>query len=101
MQFEEKGERIKDLQLILQRVAFAATLFDDDGIDIDADLPATPSKAKKQKVNKRSAATQSDAPKRGSRVEAALEKLFDHIVGIDLGMWGFGKLFHILSPTRC
>lgn len=34
MQFEEKGERIKDLQLILQRVAFAATLFDDDGIDV-------------------------------------------------------------------
>lgn len=34
MSFEENGERIKDLQLILQRVAFAATLFDDDGIDI-------------------------------------------------------------------
>lgn len=34
MQFEEKGERIKDLQLILERVAFAATLFDDDGIEI-------------------------------------------------------------------
>jgi hypothetical protein len=34
MQFEENGERIKDLQLILQRVAFAATLFDDDGIEI-------------------------------------------------------------------
>ena len=34
MAFEEDGERIKDLKLILQRVAFAATLFDDDGIDI-------------------------------------------------------------------
>ncbi|KAF2225746.1 hypothetical protein BDZ85DRAFT_186708, partial [Elsinoe ampelina] len=34
MQFEEKGERIKDLQVILERVAFAATLFDDDGIEI-------------------------------------------------------------------
>ncbi|KAJ9637885.1 hypothetical protein H2201_006739 [Coniosporium apollinis] len=34
MQFEEDGERIKDLKLILQRVAFAATLFDDDGISI-------------------------------------------------------------------
>ena len=34
MSFEEGGERIKDLQLILQRVAFAATLFDDDGIDL-------------------------------------------------------------------
>ena len=34
MQFEEKGERIKDLQLVLQRVAFAATLFDDDGIEL-------------------------------------------------------------------
>ena len=34
MQFEEKGERIKDLQLILQRVSFAATLFDDDGVDV-------------------------------------------------------------------
>lgn len=43
MQFEEKGERIKDLQLILQRVAFAATLFDDDGIDVrfmNSDPPA-------------------------------------------------------------
>lgn len=34
MQFEEKGERIKDLQLVLSRVAFAAALFDDDGIDL-------------------------------------------------------------------
>ncbi|GAB7357837.1 hypothetical protein MBLNU230_g0008t2 [Neophaeotheca triangularis] len=34
MSFEENGERIKDLQLILSRVAFAATLFDDDGIEI-------------------------------------------------------------------
>ncbi|KAK4994754.1 hypothetical protein LTR28_000758, partial [Elasticomyces elasticus] len=34
MQFEENGERIKDLKLILERVAFAATLFDEDGIDI-------------------------------------------------------------------
>jgi hypothetical protein len=34
MSFEENGERIKDLQLILQRVAFAATLFDDDGIEL-------------------------------------------------------------------
>jgi len=43
MQFEEKGERIKDLQLILQRVAFAATLFDDDGVDVrfmNSDPPA-------------------------------------------------------------
>lgn len=34
MQFEENGERIDDLKLILSRVAFAATLFDDDGIDV-------------------------------------------------------------------
>ena len=34
MSFEENGERIKDLQLIMQRVVFAATLFDEDGIDI-------------------------------------------------------------------
>lgn len=34
MSFEENGERIKDLQLILQRVAFAATLFDQDGIEL-------------------------------------------------------------------
>ena len=42
MAFEEDGERIKDLKLILQRVAFAATLFDDDGIDLrfmNEDLP--------------------------------------------------------------
>ncbi|KAF1965632.1 hypothetical protein BU23DRAFT_627156 [Bimuria novae-zelandiae CBS 107.79] len=34
MAFEENGERIKDLRLILERVAFAATLFDADGINI-------------------------------------------------------------------
>lgn len=34
MAFEEQGERIKDLELIMQRVAFAATLFDEDGIEI-------------------------------------------------------------------
>jgi hypothetical protein len=43
MSFEENGERIKDLQLILQRVAYAATLFDDDGIEIrfmnDEEIP--------------------------------------------------------------
>ena len=42
MSFEENGERIKDLQLILQRAAFAATLFDEDGVDLrfmNEDLP--------------------------------------------------------------
>ncbi|SMR47251.1 unnamed protein product [Zymoseptoria tritici ST99CH_3D1] len=42
MSFEENGERIKDLQLILQRSVFAATLFDDDGIELrfmNEDLP--------------------------------------------------------------
>lgn len=43
MSFEENGERIKDLQLILQRVVFAATLFDEDGIEIrfmnDEEIP--------------------------------------------------------------
>ena len=34
MAFEENGERIKDLKLILSRVAYAASLFDDDGISI-------------------------------------------------------------------
>lgn len=34
MQFEEEGSRIKDLRLILERVSFAATLFDADGISI-------------------------------------------------------------------
>ena len=34
MAFEEQGERIKDLELIMQRVAFAATLFDEDGYGI-------------------------------------------------------------------
>jgi hypothetical protein len=34
MQFEEGGERIKDLRLILERVASVATIFDDDGISI-------------------------------------------------------------------
>ncbi|KAM0722399.1 hypothetical protein Q7P37_001840 [Cladosporium fusiforme] len=44
MAFEENGERIKDLEVIMQRVAFAATLFDEDGIEIrfmnDDDIPA-------------------------------------------------------------
>ena len=34
MQFEENGERIQDLKLILQKAAFAASLFDTDGIEI-------------------------------------------------------------------
>ena len=34
MQFEENGERIDDLKLILSRVVQAATLFDDDGISL-------------------------------------------------------------------
>jgi hypothetical protein len=34
MWFEEDQERIKDLKLILERVAFAATLFDKDGISV-------------------------------------------------------------------
>jgi hypothetical protein len=34
MQFEENGERIKDLRVILERVASTATLFDEDGISL-------------------------------------------------------------------
>ena len=34
MQFEENGERIDDLKLVLQRVVYVATLFDTDGISI-------------------------------------------------------------------
>lgn len=34
MQFEEEGERLKDLRLILDRVSFAASLFDEDGISV-------------------------------------------------------------------
>ncbi|KAF2873518.1 hypothetical protein BDV95DRAFT_567185 [Massariosphaeria phaeospora] len=34
MQFEEEGSRIKDLRLILDRVSYAATLFDADGISV-------------------------------------------------------------------
>ncbi|KAM5497755.1 hypothetical protein McaMca56_004145 [Microsporum canis] len=34
MQFEENGERIKDLKLIISRVTFATSLFDDDGIQV-------------------------------------------------------------------
>ena len=34
MRFEDRGERIDDLNLILNRVAYAATLFDDDGISL-------------------------------------------------------------------
>ena len=34
MAFEENGERIKDLRLILERVASTATIFDEDGISL-------------------------------------------------------------------
>ena len=34
MIFEQDGERIKDLRLILTRVAYAASLFDEDGISV-------------------------------------------------------------------
>jgi len=34
MAFEENGERIDDLKLILQKTAFAASLFDSDGIEV-------------------------------------------------------------------
>ncbi|KZF26662.1 hypothetical protein L228DRAFT_16400 [Xylona heveae TC161] len=34
MVFEEKGSRIDDLKLILNRVAYAATLFDQDGVTV-------------------------------------------------------------------
>jgi hypothetical protein len=34
MQFEENGERIQDLKLIIQRAAYAASLFDSDGIEV-------------------------------------------------------------------
>ncbi|PGH21658.1 hypothetical protein AJ80_03091 [Polytolypa hystricis UAMH7299] len=34
MQFEENGERVQDLKLILSRVAYATSLFDTDGIQV-------------------------------------------------------------------
>lgn len=34
MRFEESGERINDLKLILSRAAYAASLFDTDGISV-------------------------------------------------------------------
>ncbi|GAO47192.1 hypothetical protein G7K_1402-t1 [Saitoella complicata NRRL Y-17804] len=34
MVFEEKGERLDDMKMILSHVAFAASLFDDDGIQV-------------------------------------------------------------------
>lgn len=34
MAFEEHGERIQDLKVVLERVAYASTLFDPDGISI-------------------------------------------------------------------
>jgi hypothetical protein len=34
MAFEEQGERIKDLRLILERVASTATIFDEDGVSL-------------------------------------------------------------------
>ena len=34
MRFEDDGERIQDLKLILNRVAYAATLFDTDGVSL-------------------------------------------------------------------
>src|SRR4051812_7305653 len=34
MAFEEGGERIKDLKIILSKVAYASSLFDQDGISL-------------------------------------------------------------------
>ena len=34
MSFEENGSRIDDLKLILQRVSYATSLFDDDGVQV-------------------------------------------------------------------
>ena len=34
MQFEENGERLKDLKIVLGYAAYAASLFDDDGIQV-------------------------------------------------------------------
>jgi len=34
MQFEENGERIQDMKLIVSKAAFAASLFDTDGIEV-------------------------------------------------------------------
>lgn len=34
MQFEEGGSRIDDLKLIISRVAYASSLFDQDGIQV-------------------------------------------------------------------
>ncbi|KAI9837240.1 MAG: hypothetical protein M1819_000314 [Sarea resinae] len=52
MRFEENGERIKDLKLIISRVAYAASLFDQDGItvrfmnqDLDPDPRAPPERS--------------------------------------------------------
>lgn len=44
MQFEENGERIDDLKLVLSRVSFASTLWDPDGISIrfmNSNLPGS------------------------------------------------------------
>lgn len=44
MQFEENGERIDDLKLILDRVSFASTMWDPDGISIrfmNSNLPGS------------------------------------------------------------
>lgn len=68
---------------------------DDMDTDLEADLLKLPIKSKKQKVDKTSKGVSSNLQKRGKHFEAAMEKLFEHIVGIDLGMWGFGKLLDL------
>ncbi|KAF2762818.1 hypothetical protein EJ05DRAFT_471776 [Pseudovirgaria hyperparasitica] len=68
MSFEERGpdgegERIKDLRLILQRVAYAATLFDEDGLSM-------------RFMNQRCA---SDPPGEGTTSGVLPSNLVDHI----------------------
>jgi len=44
MQFEENGERIDDLKLVLSRVSHAATMWDPDGISVrfmNSNLPGS------------------------------------------------------------
>lgn len=84
MRFEENGERIKDLKLILGRVSYAASLFDDDGIQVRFMNAAV------VQVN--------PAMLNGIRTEQQVEALFPHVYYSGLTPLGTELKKQVIEP---
>jgi hypothetical protein len=84
MKFEENGERINDLKLILGRVSYAASLFDDDGIQVRFMNAAV------VQVN--------PAMLNGIRTEQQVEALFQHVLYSGLTPLGTELKNQIIEP---